>query len=135
MSLMSFLSLLAPSTSAELENKSVNFGEQSRHKTLILDLDETLIQSRPLINGMNDFVEGDGKFIIEIGETKMQFEISTRPHVMRVIEELSQMYEIAVFTAAEQDYATAILEKLDPDQHLFDRTNKLLHRSHCIKRD
>jgi TFIIF-interacting CTD phosphatase-like protein len=65
---MSFLSLLAPSTTAELESKSVTFGEPIRHKTLILDLDETLIHSRPLINGKNEFVESEFTFLIEIGE-------------------------------------------------------------------
>jgi TFIIF-interacting CTD phosphatase-like protein len=110
MQLMTFLSLLTPSTSAELERKSVSFGEPTRHKTLILDLDETLITSRPLIKGIPaDFFETEDNFIIEVGDSKMPFEVTVRPHVMKVIEELSHMYEIAVFTAAECDYATAIL--------------------------
>lgn len=65
--LLSFVSLLAPSTIAELESKSVTFGEQIRHKTLILDIDETLIHSRPLLG---EYTEGKDKFKIEIGDKK-----------------------------------------------------------------
>ncbi len=65
--LLSFVSLLSPSTSAELESKSVTFGEQIRHKTLIFDLDETLIHSQPLIG---EYKECKDTFKIEIGEQK-----------------------------------------------------------------
>ena len=132
LNLLNFVSLLHPSTSAELESKSVTFGDITRHKTLILDLDETLIHSRPLLG---EYVESKDKFVIEIGESKnIRFEVTMRPHIKKIVEELSQYYEIAVFTAAESEYANAIIDGIDPDKKLFDR-NKLLHRSHCIARD
>ena len=59
------MSLLPPTTIAELESKSVTFGDPTRHKTLILDLDETHIHSRPLLG---EYVESEDKFLIEIGE-------------------------------------------------------------------
>jgi CTD small phosphatase-like protein 2 len=44
---------------------------------------------------------------------------------------LSQYYEIVVFTAAEQDYADAILDILDTENLI----NKRLYRQHCINID
>ena len=65
LNLLNFVSLLPPTTIAELESKSVTFGDPTRHKTLILDLDETLIHSRPLLG---EYEESEDKFLIEIGE-------------------------------------------------------------------
>ncbi len=86
--ILNFVSLLAPSTIAELESKSVTFGEPIRHKTLIFDLDETLIHSRPLI-GRQGSPSAD-IFIIEIGDKKeIKFEVAVRPHVKKIVEYLS----------------------------------------------
>ena len=42
------------------------------------------------------------------------------------------MYELVVFTAGVKDYATPILDKIDPDNTLF---KKRLFRDTCIKCD
>ena len=81
------MSLLPPTTIAELESKSITFGDPIRHKTLILDLDETLIHSRPLIS---EHVETKDTFVIEIGQSKnIKFEVTMRPHIKKIVEELS----------------------------------------------
>ena len=38
-----------------------------------------------------------------------------RPHIKKIVEELSQYYEIAVFTAAESEYAHAIIDGIDSE--------------------
>lgn len=43
--LLSFIKRLHQPTEAEIKAKGLEFGELSRHKTLIFDLDETLIHS------------------------------------------------------------------------------------------
>lgn len=43
--LLTFIRTLPKPDDDEIARKSVNFGEVTRHKTLIFDLDETLIQS------------------------------------------------------------------------------------------
>jgi hypothetical protein len=50
--IMKIITTFKPSEDAELVSKSVSFGEHTRHKTLILDLDETLIHSTPIIGGL-----------------------------------------------------------------------------------
>lgn len=43
--LLAFIKRLHKPTEAEIASKSLEFGDLSRHKTLIFDLDETLIHS------------------------------------------------------------------------------------------
>lgn len=59
-----------------------------------------------------------------------KFAVSIRPFVQKCLEHLSQYYEMAIFTAAEQSYADLIVDRLDPDNKLFSHR---LYRHHCIK--
>lgn len=43
--LLAFIKRLHMPSDSEIANKALEFGELSRHKTLIFDLDETLIHS------------------------------------------------------------------------------------------
>lgn len=43
--LLAFIKRLTMPTDADIATKTLEFGELSRHKTLIFDLDETLIHS------------------------------------------------------------------------------------------
>jgi hypothetical protein len=43
--LLAFIKRLTPPSDAVIQSKALEFGELSRHKTLIFDLDETLIHS------------------------------------------------------------------------------------------
>jgi hypothetical protein len=45
LNLLAFIKRLSEPTEAQIMEKSLEFGEISRHKTLIFDLDETLIHS------------------------------------------------------------------------------------------
>jgi CTD small phosphatase-like protein 2 len=45
------------------------------------------------------------------------------------LKELSQYFQLVLFTASEQSYADAILNLLDPYEELFDMR---LYRQHCI---
>jgi TFIIF-interacting CTD phosphatase-like protein len=60
--------------------------------TLVLDLDETLIHYFEM--GGSD---GGGHFLI-------------RPHAQKFLREMSQLYEVVIFTAAMQDYADWVLD-------------------------
>ena len=61
--------------------------------TLLLDLDETLVH---YFDCANDDGEDDGYFLV-------------RPGCTQFLEELSHHYELAIFTAAMQDYADWII--------------------------
>ncbi|KAL3820223.1 hypothetical protein ACJIZ3_006128 [Penstemon smallii] len=78
-------------------------------KTIFLDLDETLVHStanlppekydfivRPVING-----------------EKAEFYVLKRPYVDQFLDFLSQKFEIVIFTAGIEAYASLVVDKLD----------------------
>jgi len=75
--------------------------------TLVLDLDETLIH-------FDERPEGS-QFLI-------------RPYAQKFIKEVSEYYEVVIFTAALQDYADYILDRLDSGGYISHR----LYRRHTI---
>lgn len=78
----------------------------SRKYTLVLDLDETLIHFKNDVN--------KPKFLI-------------RPYAYNFLKNVSQFYEIIIFTAAQKEYADWILDKIDSKNNIVYR----LYRDHC----
>jgi Dullard-like phosphatase family protein len=75
--------------------------------TLVLDLDETLVH----------YISDNESSYIQI-----------RPGAEEFIKELSEYYEIIIFTAALQTYADLVLEGIDPDGVISHR----LYRQHTV---
>jgi Dullard-like phosphatase family protein len=93
-------------------------------KTLILDLDETLVHS-----AFTPFSR-KSDFILNInieGENKTLY-VLKRPYVDKFLYELSLIYEIIIFTASISQYANPLLDKLDKNNYIKYR----LFREHCI---
>ena len=92
-------------------------------KTLILDLDETLVHSaftpfsRKSDIILNINIEGENKTLY----------VLKRPHVDKFLEELSSLYEIIIFTASISQYANPLLNQLDKKNYIKYR----LFREHC----
>ena len=42
-----------------------------------------------------------------------------RPHIRQFLQKVSKLYELHVFTMAKKDYASAVIDILDPGRHLF----------------
>ena len=74
--------------------------------TLVLDLDETLIHFEENPNGQSQFL--------------------IRPYAPQFIKKVSQYYEVVIFTAALQEYADFILDRLDTQKCISYR----LYRHH-----
>ncbi len=68
--------------------------------TLVLDLDETLVHYYE--------TAGEGKFRI-------------RPGCDKFLREMSQLYEVVIFTAAMQDYADWVLDSIDKNKYITHR--------------
>jgi len=77
-------------------------------KTLVLDLDETLLHSsfKPIANP--DFV-----IPVEIEDQVHKVYVVKRPHVDQFLQRLGKLYEIVVFTASLAKYADPVLDLLD----------------------
>lgn len=81
--------------------------------TLVLDLDETLVHC-----SISPFEGFD--------EIRESIYISYRPYLINFLEKVSQLFEVVVFTASEQEYASMVLNRIDPE-------NKYIH--HRLYRD
>ena len=126
--LRSFDSLERP-TADEIKEKKVEFGPVFRQKTLILDMDETLIHAKPKIKAYADY-EPDFEISLEDDDgSELIFMVKMRPGLIECLERLATFYEVAVFTAAERTYATKIIKHFDPNG---DYIKHILSREHCI---
>jgi Dullard-like phosphatase family protein len=131
--LLKKMATFPPPTQAQIEERAVKFGESHRHKTLIFDMDETLIHAEIKQKGEEPITDSDFQITLknlnEAGEEEeFIVYVKMRPFYDECIENLAKYYEIAVFTAGEQDYADAILNVLDPEGLISHR----LYRQHCI---
>jgi len=103
-------------------NKTKTVNENNK-KTLILDLDETLVHSafspfsRKSDLELNIYIEGENRMLY----------VLKRPFVDRFLLELSSLYELVIFTASISPYANPLLDELDKNKCIKYR----LFREHC----
>ena len=91
-------------------------------KTLVLDLDETLVHSSFIPFEKNDLilnVNFDGVFY--------NIYVLVRPGAEQFIKEMGKYYEIVTFTASIESYASPLLDLLDKENNVQYR----LYRDHC----
>ncbi|KAF8667068.1 hypothetical protein HU200_053244 [Digitaria exilis] len=84
-------------------------------RTLFLDLDETLIHSQ------TDPPPPQFDFIVRpvIGGQAVTFYVAKRPGVEEFLRKAAESFEVVVFTAGLQEYASLVLDRLDPDGEVF----------------
>jgi CTD small phosphatase-like protein 2 len=97
-----------------------------RKKTLILDLDETLVHCNDSLDQPYDHLiniklaDGD---IIDVG-------VNLRPGLHAFLKQVSRLYEIVIFTASQSFYANEVLNIVDPSNELI---SYRLFYDHCFK--
>ncbi|KAF8409118.1 hypothetical protein HHK36_005191 [Tetracentron sinense] len=96
-------------------------------KTVFLDLDETLIHSKA------DPPPEKYDFIVRptIEGEPLNFYVLKRPGIDELLEVISKKFEIVVFTAGLKEYASLVLDKLDPEGLISHR----LYRDSCKQMD
>jgi len=112
------------------QNKNQKFlmsplpSEMKGRKTLVLDLDETLVHSsfRPVPSP--DFI-----ISIELDGVTHRVYVQKRPGVDHFLEEMGSKFEVVVFTASLDKYANPVLDILDPKGHIKVR----LFREACVQ--
>ena len=95
----------------------------SKKKTLVLDLDETLVHSQ--FGPFN--IPSDVIINIEIENELHDIHVLVRPGVKEFLEKMSKKFEIIIFTASISKYAGPLLDILDKDKNCSFR----LFREHC----
>jgi len=120
---------LRPADQNMLARKAVYLPKRESHKdkkTLIFDLDETLVHCNASEHIPSDVVLpitlNDGN-IVRAG-------INIRPYAVEILREMSQYYEIMIFTASHSCYANVILDYLDPNNEWI---HHRLYREHCTQ--
>ena len=114
----------------QLKKKQVTFPPykpQQHKKTVIFDLDETLVHCIDDINSKSYQVPIS--VIFPNGET-VKAGINIRPFALECLRKVSEKFQVVVFTASHQSYADEVLDKLDPKRELI---AKRLYRDHCLQ--
>ena len=95
----------------------------SNKKTLVLDLDETLVHSQ-----FFEFsIPSDITIKIEIEQEIYDIHVLVRPGVEKFIEIMKDYFEIIIFTASISKYADILMNIIDPNNYCPYR----LFREHC----
>ena len=103
-----------------LFRKSLPLPARKYHKTLILDLDETLIHTST--RELSDIVLKD--------QPELCF--SVRPYAREMLNYVSKKFEVVLFTASQKPYADRIIDYLDPNRDIFAAR---IYRESCISTD
>ena len=108
----SFKRMLLPPKEKKYENK----------KTLILDLDETLVHS-----SFSPVASYDVKLHITYKKKIFPIYVNIRPHVESFLLKMSSLFHIYIFTASIAEYADKVIDCIDT-QHVIE---KRFYREHC----
>ncbi|KAL4498550.1 hypothetical protein ABPG72_019668 [Tetrahymena utriculariae] len=95
-------------------------------KTLVLDLDETLIHS-----SQKNPQKYDLNFKIQTSTTKEEFFVNFRPNVSKFLRMMAVYYEVFIWTASIKEYADVIVNQLDPSGSFI---SYRLYRDSCRKK-
>ncbi|CAI2365650.1 unnamed protein product [Moneuplotes crassus] len=107
----------ASRTAPYLPTKSLT---NTTKKTLVLDLDETLVHA-----SFQSVLQAD----VVIPVKKEILHVQFRPGAQEFIRKMSKLYELVVFTASVESYALPLMKKLDPDN----LCSSILCRDHCTQ--
>lgn len=133
-----FIKTQTPVTKASTTvHNSINL-QYYKGKTLVLDLDETLVHSVRLGTTESTVNASIKKKTIEVTSDKQSilYEVYKRPHVdfflstvcivyliiptsTKLCTQISQWYKVVIFTASMSEYADPVIDWLDQDQTLI----------------
>ena len=128
------LSLIDEQTNQNNEKTQINIDPhinkeiKNEKKTLILDLDETLVHSsfKP-INYNNIPHKPDIFLTINFRNNNHNVFVLKRPYVHEFLKEMNKFYNIVIFTASVKEYANPLLDTLDTEKVI----KKRLFREDC----
>ncbi|KAF9953488.1 Nuclear envelope morphology protein 1 [Mortierella alpina] len=87
-----------------------------RKKTLVLDLDETLIHSTSRGSRSQGYMVE-----VLVDRHACLYYVYKRPHVDYFLKKVSEWYKLVIFTASMAEYADPVIDWLDQSRTLFDR--------------
>ena len=117
-----FIKALPPLSSCTPPARKPLLPRQTRRckrKTLVLDLDETLVHSTldtfpSECSGDTDSVQPSFSFQVECNGRTHTVAVRQRPHLATFLERAAALYEVVIFTASQKVYAEQLLNIVDP---------------------
>jgi len=97
-----------------------------KRKTLILDLDETLVHST-----IKPVTHHHLTVDVMIDGLNCTFYVIKRPHVDLFLKKVSEWFDVVIFTASMQQYADPLINQLDPSNFVGGR----LFRESCLAKE
>ena len=116
-------------TSKSVKNMNYKITTKNNKKTLILDLDETLVHSlfQPE-KADNNIIKPDIYLKIFFNNKFQEIFVYKRPYLDIFLKEMRSIYNIYVFTASIEKYAKPLLDKLDKNNLIL----KKFYRESCL---
>ncbi|CAN6641185.1 nuclear envelope morphology protein 1 [Trichomonascus vanleenenianus] len=97
-------------------------------RTLVLDLDETLIHS---LSRSSKYSQGQMVEIkLDPSQLATLYLVNKRPFCDQFLQAVSQWYRLVIFTASVQAYADPMIDWLEQDRKYF---HKRFYRHHCTQ--
>lgn len=97
-----------------------------KRKSLVLDLDETLVHSQVKLTDTCDL-----RLEVRGHEYPSVFYVSKRPYLDVFLRTVAQWYDVVIFTASLQKYGDPLITVLDKDRVVKRR----MFRQHCIMKN
>eukprot|EP00195_Chlamydomonas_chlamydogama_P008754 CAMPEP_0202897184 /NCGR_PEP_ID=MMETSP1392-20130828/6012_1 /ASSEMBLY_ACC=CAM_ASM_000868 /TAXON_ID=225041 /ORGANISM="Chlamydomonas chlamydogama, Strain SAG 11-48b" /LENGTH=427 /DNA_ID=CAMNT_0049582761 /DNA_START=1470 /DNA_END=2753 /DNA_ORIENTATION=- len=97
---------------------------QCKQKTLVLDLDETLVHS-----SLESVASSDFSFPVHFNNQEHIIHVKQRPHLHDFMQRVSELFEVVVFTASQKIYAERLLNVIDPNRQYIKHR---IYRDSCV---
>lgn len=125
---IAYITSLSPISNDKISEKTIYLPPRKtkKMKTLVLDLDETLVHCTENL----DF-PGDIQIPIRFSNgEKVPCSVSIRPNAINFLKAMSKLFEIVIFSASHRNYANEILNLLDPKNEYI---TYRIFRENCIE--
>lgn len=106
-----------------------NLINSNTKKTLILDLDETLVHSLSRGTRMSNGHMVEVKFNNQVATL---YYVHKRPYCDLFLKQVSKWFNLVIFTASVKEYADPVIDWLESERKFF---TKRFYRDHCTLRD
>lgn len=100
---------------------NTNMREQTKIRTIMIDLDETLIHAEPF--------QSEKRYDYTFELTRGVIGVTLRPFIYDFLEQVYRKFELVIYTASGEIYAKKIMEFIDPENKYF---AAILHRKNCV---
>lgn len=110
----------------------MSYSLEAPKKTLIIDLDETLIHSMAKGGRMSSGHMVEVRLNSPMSMPAILYFVHERPHCHDFLRKVAKWYNLIVFTASVQEYADPVIDWLERERKYF---SGRYYRQHCTFRN